>query len=80
MTQMVTQPLSSLLVGQTAKVVSCQAGRDCRARLTSMGLTLGSEVSVVRRGHGPVLVATRGTRLAIGRGMAEKIFVTPLDS
>jgi DtxR family Mn-dependent transcriptional regulator len=42
-----------------------------------MGLTPGVEVVVVKSApfHGPLEVIVRGSRLALGRGMAEKIFV-----
>lgn len=42
-----------------------------------MGLTPGTKVTVVNSApfHGPLEVYVRGSRLAIGRGMAERIFV-----
>jgi len=42
-----------------------------------MGLTPGTWVTVVRSAPlgGPVEVSVRGSRLALGRGMAERIFV-----
>ena len=46
-------------------------------RLTDMGLTPGTHVTVVQSAlfHGPLEVLVRGSRLALGRGMAAKIFV-----
>ena len=42
-----------------------------------MGLTPGTPVTVVKSApfKGPLEVLVRGSRLALGRGMAEKIFV-----
>jgi DtxR family Mn-dependent transcriptional regulator len=42
-----------------------------------MGLTPGAQVTVVKSApfHGPLEVLVRGSRLALGRGMAEKIVV-----
>jgi DtxR family Mn-dependent transcriptional regulator len=42
-----------------------------------MGLTPGTRVTVVKSApfNGPLEVLVRGSRLALGRGMAEKIFV-----
>jgi DtxR family Mn-dependent transcriptional regulator len=42
-----------------------------------MGLTPGTVVTVVKSApfHGPVEVQVRGSRLALGRGMAERIVV-----
>ena len=46
-------------------------------RLEDMGLTPGTKVTVVNSAplNGPLEIYVRGSRLAIGRGMAERIFV-----
>jgi ferrous iron transport protein A len=46
-------------------------------RLVDMGLTPGTKVTVVRLApfHGPFEILVRGSRLVLGRGMAERIFV-----
>jgi ferrous iron transport protein A len=46
-------------------------------RLMDMGLTPGTKVTVVKSApfHGPFEVLVRGSRLALGRGMAERIRV-----
>jgi Fe2+ transport system protein FeoA len=52
-------------------------GRVFEKRLMDMGLTPGTRVTVVKSApfHGPMEVRVRGSRLALGRGMAERIFV-----
>jgi Fe2+ transport system protein FeoA len=42
-----------------------------------MGLTPGTRVTVVKSApfHGPIELQVRGSRLAIGRGMAKRILV-----
>ena len=52
-------------------------GWGFRKRLEDMGLTPGTKVTVVKSApfNGPLEVHVRGSRLAIGRGMAERIFV-----
>lgn len=42
-----------------------------------MGLTPGTRVTAARSAplHGPLEVLVRGTRLALGRGVAERVFV-----
>jgi Fe2+ transport system protein FeoA len=54
-------------------------GRDWgfEKRLMDMGLTPGTRVTVVKSApfHGPFEILVRGSRLALGRGMAERIFV-----
>jgi len=45
-----------------------------------MGLTVGSEVeSLISRGSGPIVVAVRQTRLALGRGVANRVLVEPVE-
>ena len=73
------QRLGRLEKGTKATVVRLAGGRALQNRLVSMGLTVGSDVEVVRSSRvsgGPTLVAAGGTRLAIGRGMADRIEVT----
>jgi len=52
-------------------------GWGLKKRLEDMGLTPGTKITVVKSApfHGPLEVQVRGSRLAIGRGMAERIFV-----
>ena len=51
--------------------------------LTGMGIHVGEELRVMRRApfRGPVLVEVpaTGARIAVGRGMAERISVEPSD-
>jgi Fe2+ transport system protein FeoA len=62
--------------------------RDCRAclrgmdidhcvvrRLRELGLTPGVEVRVVQDAGGPMLLSVRGSRVALGRDLAEKMWV-----
>jgi Fe2+ transport system protein FeoA len=46
-------------------------------RLTDMGLTPGVTLTVVKSAPflGPIEITVRGSRLALGRGMAKRIFV-----
>jgi ferrous iron transport protein A len=72
--------LDQLPAGQRAKVASVPGGVGLRRRLAGMGLTPGAEVeSVISRGGGPIVVAVRQTRLALGRGVARHIGVEPLE-
>lgn len=49
----------------------------CARRLCDLGLTPGTKVTVVKSApfNGPLEVNVRGSRLAIGRGMANRILV-----
>jgi ferrous iron transport protein A len=81
MTAPLKRPLCELLAGQTATIVGLEGGRKFRQRLVSMGMMMGCLLRVIRSGNGsghPVLVAVGHARLAIGRGMAEKVIVRPI--
>jgi len=70
-------PLTSLLDGRKGIISHISGGRGASQRLADLGLTPGTEVTVVKSAifHGPLMVCVRGTTLAIGRGLASKIFV-----
>jgi len=56
-----------------------RAERTCglKRRLEDLGLTPGTKITVIKSApfHGPLEVYVRGSRLAIGKGMAERVFV-----
>lgn len=68
--------LSRVDSGQDVTLIDIESGRGARSKLYSMGLVPGIKLRVLNRnGAGPVMVAVKDSRLAIGRGMAEKIIV-----
>jgi len=69
--------ITSLKTGDKAKIVFVRGGGGVMQRLCDLGLTNGTEVSLVRTApiHGPIEICVRGCKLIIGRGIAEKIFV-----
>jgi Fur family ferric uptake transcriptional regulator len=72
-------PLAMASTGERLIIVRFLGGRTMQDRLISMGLNPGSEVEVLNNnGGGPVLVAAKGTRLALGRGVAHKVLVSPM--
>jgi len=73
-------PLSALPEGARGRVGTLTGGRGLQARLISMGLNPGSEVEVISNsGPGPFIVASRGTRIALGFGLARRVLVTPIE-
>jgi Fe2+ transport system protein FeoA len=69
-------PLNTLGKGEHAYVYSLPGGRAVSNRLVSLGFTPGVALDMVQNyGHGPLIVALRGTRVALGRGEAENILV-----
>lgn len=71
-------PLTGLPVGQPACLVCVHAGKRLKRRLAEMGLTPGVEMVVLQNNGGPLLLSVRDSRLALGRGMAAKLDVSPL--
>ena len=67
--------LSDVNKGQTVRLVSIEAGKKLTHRLNELGLTPGVELMLVHDSGGPLLLSVRGSRVAIGRGMAEKLHV-----
>ena len=74
-------PLSRQAERHPLRLVAVDAGRTMAARLAAMGLLPGARLDLVRRsGRGPVVVAVKGVRIALGRGMADKVMVVPWGS
>jgi len=69
-------PLSLASAGETVEVVTIKAGWGLQRRLADMGLTPGVKVRVISSGKpGPVVLDVRGSRLALGYGVAHRIMV-----
>lgn len=69
-------PLSELSPGEGGVVEAIYGGRGMLTRLSSLGVTVGAEISVIQNASiGPVLISVRGVRVAVGRGMAGRILV-----
>jgi ferrous iron transport protein A len=51
------------------------AGFSATQRLTGLGITPGTEITMISSAPfgGPIQITIRGTKLAIGRGLARKI-------
>jgi len=65
--------------GVTYRVTRLEGGGEFRQRLQNLGLTEGCELVKLHRQpfRGPVTVRVQQTKLAVGHGMAARIFVRP---
>lgn len=71
-----TIPLAMLGENMEGVIVGIRGGRGLVRRLVEMGLTIGTRVRVLRSDFpGPVLIEVRGSRIALGRGVAMKVLV-----
>jgi len=70
-------PLCSIRPGQRAIVRFVRGGRMAVKRLCDLGVTTGTQIQLKNCAPlgGPVEITVRGSTLAIGHGLASKIFV-----
>lgn len=68
--------LSALPTGARGVIHSLSGGHSFGSRVANLGFTVGAAVSVRQNyGHGPMIVALRGTLVALGRAEAAKVLV-----
>jgi ferrous iron transport protein A len=71
-------PLGELPLGSPALLAEIRGGRQLTRRLLSLGLRAGTRVTVLHhRGRGVVL-SNGETRVALGGGIVDKLWVEPL--
>ncbi len=68
--------LSQVSRGETVQLTGVDSDRRTVRRLAEMGLTPGVAVTVLQTSKGPILVAVRGARVAVGHTMAAAIRVS----
>ena len=69
-------PLAMAQPGELVTVIGIRAGWGLLRRLADMGLTPGIPIRVINsQMPGPVLINLRGSRVALGRGVAQKVMV-----
>ncbi len=71
--------LAQAPAGQRVRITGHQGGRMLRARLLALGLNLGREVEVLQNNRGLIIVGVNGGRIALGRGISQKILAEPVD-
>ncbi len=68
-------PLIRLNLGEHGRVDQIVAGGHATKRLYEMGFNTGAEIKVLKNDRGPLIVALGGNKIALGRGLAEKVLV-----
>jgi Fur family ferric uptake transcriptional regulator len=75
-----TIPLMAAKQGERLIVKQFTGGAQSKMRLLSMGLRIGDRIDVITNlNKGQLVIALDFKRLVLGRGMAEKILVQPVD-
>jgi len=71
--------LSAVHGGESARIRGLAGGQAFVSRLAPLGFIPGARLRVIQNpGRGPLLVVVCDTRVALGRGEADKIVVEPL--
>jgi ferrous iron transport protein A len=70
--------LAEMPAGQRVIITGHRGGRLLRARLLAMGLNLGREVEILQNNSGLIIVGINGGRVALGKGISQKILAEPL--
>lgn len=69
-------PLAMARPGELVTVIGVRAGWGLQRRLADMGLIPGTQIRVINsQMSGPVLIELRGSRVGLGRGVAQKVMV-----
>ncbi|NCA94211.1 MAG: ferrous iron transport protein A [Sphingobacteriia bacterium] len=69
--------LVNLKTNQQATIVSVDIGRESAKRLADLGLIPNTPVKLLKKAllFGPIEIEVRGCKLALGRGIASKVWV-----
>jgi len=69
-------PASAVPERRSVVLRGVSAGNELISRLAAMGLHIGMRIEVCRnRHHGPMVLGCNGSRIMLGRGMADKLMV-----
>ncbi|NPE09259.1 MAG: ferrous iron transport protein A [Asgard group archaeon] len=65
-----------LQVGRKGIIGKIVGGRSACKRLNELGLVPGVEIEMVNKiANGPVMIRVKGSKLALGRGLANKVHI-----
>jgi len=68
-------PLTMLSLGKEAVVEACRAKETTKKYLEGLGIIPGVSISVISEFSGNLIVAIKGSRLALNRGVAQQVMV-----
>jgi len=70
-------PLVAAKIGDGGRIVRVTAKQDIRKFLCELGFVIGARVSVVNENAGNMILDVKGSRIAMDRAIASKIFFVP---
>jgi len=68
-------PVSFISQGKTVEVMQLLGGVSFLKKLKEMGILPGSILEVLQNNGGPVMLGLGNSRVALGQGIAKKIYV-----
>ena len=73
---MIIMPLSMIKAGESGLVQRVGGKEDTKRFLKNLGFVPGSSVTLISENEGNVIVQVKESRIAISKGMANKIMVS----
>ena len=68
-------PLTMLNYGETAEIKRIKGRDDVKRFLENLGFVTGEEVRVVSSNEGNIIVQVKDSRVAVSKGIANKIMI-----
>ncbi|RXM58573.1 FeoA family protein [Clostridium tetani] len=68
-------PLTFLNIGEKGIVEIIEGSDTITKRLYEMGINKGSNIEIIKNDFGPLIVSLTGSRIAISKGLAQKILI-----
>lgn len=68
-------PLTMLNKGIEAIIQMCHTKDTTKKFLEGLGILPGTRIMVISENNGNLIIAVKGTRLSINRGIAQKVYV-----
>ena len=72
-------PLTEAPKRKVIRLISISGNRGITQRLAELGLTLGTKIKIIQDSGGPLIIEVRNSKIALGRGMAEKLIVELIE-
>ena len=68
--------LIQLRPGESGRVKRIVAGAYATKKLYEMGFNTNAVIQVLKNDRGPIVVSLAGNKIALGRGLADKVIVS----
>lgn len=79
MNQITEISLLNIETGQKVQLIRVDAGEDLKSRLAALGMVPNTQITIINKdSSGPFVVSFKGSRIALGREMTDKIIVRPI--